>query len=83
MTCSNINPERNRKELYIDDLFEKVEKIMSNGLHIDNIDLAVKYVESLKLKEKTIRIKRQSLETLIYNNIHLVIEKAQLKYNTP
>jgi hypothetical protein len=82
MTCPNLSHERNQKELYKDDLFEKVEKIMNTGLHIDNIDLAVQYVESLKLREKTIRIKRQSLETLIYNNIHLVIEKAQLKYNT-
>ena len=83
MTCLKKNPEQNRKDLYINDLFEKVEKIMNNGLNIENIDQAVQYVESLKLKEKTIRIKRQSLETLIYNNIHLVIEKAQLKYNTP
>jgi hypothetical protein len=82
MTCPNLSHERNQKELHKDDLFEKVEKIMNTGLHINNIDLAVQYVESLKLREKTIRIKRQSLETLIYNNIHLVIEKAQLKYNT-
>jgi hypothetical protein len=79
LTCPNLNPEQNRKQLQIDDLFEKVEKIMNTGLQIENIDLAVQYVESLKLKEETIRIKRQSLETMIYNNIHLVIENAQLK----
>jgi hypothetical protein len=52
---------------------------MNTGLQIENIDLAVQYVESLKFKEEVIRIKRQSLETMIYNNIHLVIEKAQSK----
>ena len=76
MTHSNIDNEENQKQLQIDELFEKVEEIMNNGLHNDNIYLAVEYVESLKFKEKTIRIKRQSLEKLIYNNIHLVIEKA-------
>jgi hypothetical protein len=80
LTSPNLNPEQNRKQLQIDDLFEKVEKIMDTGLQNENIDLAVQYVESLKFKEEVIRIKRQSLETMIYKNIHLVIEKAQSKF---
>jgi hypothetical protein len=60
-------------------LFEKIDEVMLDGLSSDNIELAIQLVESLKLEEKCVRERRQSLETLIYNNIHLVIEKVENK----
>ncbi len=57
--------------------FEEIDKVMLDGLGSENIELAVRLVESLKLRENYVRTRRQSLETLIYNNIHLVIEKAE------
>jgi hypothetical protein len=57
-------------------LFEEVDKIMLSGLNEDNIDASIQLIEALKSKEKIIRMKRQSLETLVYHNIHLLVKRA-------
>jgi hypothetical protein len=59
-----------------DFLFEEVDKIILDGLNKDNVDTSVQLIEALKSREKMIRTKRQTLETLIYNNIHLLVKKA-------
>ena len=65
-----------------DFLFEEADKIILKGLDENNVDTTVQLIEALKSREKIIRTKRQTLETLVYNNIHLIVNKAQTKFNS-
>ena len=53
-------------------LQQKINKVLEKGINKENIEYAVYLREKIKHRENELRIKRQELDNLIYNNIKLL-----------
>lgn len=49
-----------------------INEILDQGLSEVNVERAVMFREMIKLREDTLRVKRQELDRLIYNNMKLL-----------
>jgi hypothetical protein len=53
-------------------LQQKINEVIGKGINKENIEYAVYLREKIKHRENELRIKRQELDNLIYNNIKLL-----------
>jgi hypothetical protein len=53
-------------------LHQKINEVIGKGINKENIEYAVYLREKIKHRENELRIKRQELDNLIYNNIKLL-----------
>lgn len=56
-------------------LQQRINEVIEKGINKENIEYAIYLREKIKYRENDLRIKRQELDNLIYNNIKLLTKE--------